>query len=38
MKIFKTKNVYTCHFAGHKTTGLTINEAMKNMLILMGVK
>lgn len=38
MKITKLDTIYTCHYAGHKTTGASITDAMKNMLILLGVK
>lgn len=38
MKITKLDGVITCHYAGHKTNGASITDAMKKMLILLGVK
>ena len=38
MKITKLGNVITCHYAGYKTTGASITDAMRKMLILLGVK
>ena len=38
MKITKLNGVITCQYAGRKTTGASITDAMRNMLILLGVK
>lgn len=38
MKLTNQNGVINCHYAGHKTTGASITDAMRNMLILLGVK